>query len=136
LYLNGIASPNAIPPQEDRAAASRLPSTEHREYLQLQLADKAIVALHAVTRLEKGKVDQRVSTYDRDRRTFTESGNSVIEDGEMGESKARSIYAMLADGSWDRIIYALNLSLRTYNRHLDGRRRLAGGSAPKTARFI
>jgi predicted transcriptional regulator len=52
---------------------------------QQQLADKAIVSLNAVTRLEKGKVDSRVSTINAIEKTHIKAGVEFLPAGEKGE---------------------------------------------------
>jgi transcriptional regulator with XRE-family HTH domain len=50
-----------------------------------QFADKAIVSLNAVTRLEKGKVDSRVSTITAIEKTLSKAGVEFLPPGEKGE---------------------------------------------------
>lgn len=52
---------------------------------QQQLADKAIVSLNAVTRLEKGRVNSRRSTIDAIEKTLTKAGVEFLPAGERGE---------------------------------------------------
>jgi predicted transcriptional regulator len=52
---------------------------------QQQLADKAIVSLNAVTRLEKAKVDSRVSTLTAIEKVLTKAGIDFLPAGERGE---------------------------------------------------
>jgi predicted transcriptional regulator len=68
-----------ITPRQIRAARALL------GWSQQQLADKAIVSLNAVTRLEKGKVDSRVSTIAAIERTLSRAGVEFLPAGEKGE---------------------------------------------------
>src|SRR6266436_457240 len=52
---------------------------------QQQLADKAIISLNAVTRLEKGKVDSRLSTLSAIEKALTRAGVEFLPAGERGE---------------------------------------------------
>jgi predicted transcriptional regulator len=52
---------------------------------QQQLADKAIVSLNALARLEKGSVDSRVSTLQAVEKTLTKAGVEFLSAGEKGE---------------------------------------------------
>jgi predicted transcriptional regulator len=52
---------------------------------QQQLADKAIVSLNALVRLEKGNVDSRVSTVSSVHRALTKAGIEFLSAGEKGE---------------------------------------------------
>lgn len=52
---------------------------------QQQLADKAIVSLNAVTRLERGEVDTRMSTLMAVQKALTNEGIEFISAGEKGE---------------------------------------------------
>jgi predicted transcriptional regulator len=68
-----------ITPRQIRAARALL------GWSQQQLADKAIVSLNAVTRLEKGKVDSRLSTVSAVERALTKAGVDFLPAGERGE---------------------------------------------------
>src|SRR5215470_15013082 len=68
-----------ITPRQIRAARALL------GWSQQQLADKAIVSLNAVTRLEKGKVDSRLSTVSAVERALTKAGVDFWPAGERGE---------------------------------------------------
>jgi predicted transcriptional regulator len=68
-----------ITPRQIRAARALL------GWSQQQLADKAIVSLNAVTRLEKGKVDSRVSTINAIEKTLIKAGVEFLPPGEKGE---------------------------------------------------
>ena len=68
-----------ITPRQIRAARALL------GWSQQQLADKAIVSLNAVTRLEKGKVDSRVSTLTAIEKALTKAGIEFLPVGEKGE---------------------------------------------------
>jgi predicted transcriptional regulator len=53
---------------------------------QQELADQAIVSLNAVTRLERGEVDPRVSTIEAVQKALTKAGVDFIpEDERKGE---------------------------------------------------
>jgi transcriptional regulator with XRE-family HTH domain len=66
-------------PRQIRAARALL------GWSQQQLADKATVSLNAVTRLEKGKVDSRVSTISAIEKTLLRAGVEFLPPGEKGE---------------------------------------------------
>jgi predicted transcriptional regulator len=68
-----------ITPRQIRAARALL------SWSQQQLADKAIVSLNAVARLENGKVDSRSSTIAAIERTLTKVGVEFLPAGERGE---------------------------------------------------
>lgn len=68
-----------ITPRQIRAARALL------GWSQQQLADEAIVSLNAVTRLEKGKVDSRVSTITAIEKTLIKAGVEFLASGEKGE---------------------------------------------------
>jgi transcriptional regulator with XRE-family HTH domain len=51
---------------------------------QQYLSDKAIVSLNAVTRLEKGKVDSRISTITAIEKTLTKAGVEILADRRTG----------------------------------------------------
>jgi predicted transcriptional regulator len=68
-----------ITPRQIRAARALL------GWSQQQLADRAIVSLNAVTRLEKGKVDSRVSTISAIEKTLSKAGVEFLPAGEKGE---------------------------------------------------
>lgn len=68
-----------ITPRQIRAARALL------GWSQQELADKAIVSLNAVTRLERGDVDPRVSTVSAIQKALEKAGIEFIESGEKGE---------------------------------------------------
>jgi predicted transcriptional regulator len=68
-----------ITPRQIRAARALL------GWSQQQLADRAIVSLNAVTRLEKGKVDSRISTITAIEKTLVKAGVEFLSPGERGE---------------------------------------------------
>jgi predicted transcriptional regulator len=55
------------------------------DWSQQQLADKAIVSLNALVRLESGKVDPRVSTLEAIEKTLVKAGIEFIPSGTKGE---------------------------------------------------
>jgi len=61
-----------ITPRQIRAARALL------GWAQQQLADKAIVSLNAVTRLERGEVDPRVSTLEAVEKAIRKAGVEFI----------------------------------------------------------
>lgn len=73
-FLIGVISARQI-----RAARALL------GWSQQQLADKAIVSLNAVARLEKGVVDSRVSTVQAVEAALTKAGIEFIARNEKGE---------------------------------------------------
>jgi predicted transcriptional regulator len=52
---------------------------------QQEPADKAIVSLNAVTRLEKGKVDSRLSTLSAIEKALMKAGIDFLPAGKRGE---------------------------------------------------
>jgi transcriptional regulator with XRE-family HTH domain len=52
---------------------------------QQQLADKAIISLNALNRLERGEVDPRVSTVTALHKALTGAGVEFLSAGEKGE---------------------------------------------------
>ena len=68
-----------ITPRQIRAARALL------GWSQQQLADKAIVSLNALTRLEKGRVDSRVSTVTAIEKTLSKAGVEFLPAGDKGE---------------------------------------------------
>ena len=68
-----------ITPRQIRAARALL------GWSQQQLADKAIVSLNAVTRLEKAKVDSRVSTLVAIEKALAKAGIDFLPAGDRGE---------------------------------------------------
>ena len=68
-----------ITPRQIRAARALL------GWSQQQLADKAIVSLNAVTRMEKGKVDSRLSTLGAIEKALVKAGVEFLPAGERGE---------------------------------------------------
>jgi len=63
-----------ITPRQVRAARALL------GWSQQDLADKAIISLNAVTRLERGQVDPRVSTLEALERVLTRAGIEFLLD--------------------------------------------------------
>jgi len=68
-----------ITPRQIRAARAIL------GWSQQQLADKAIVSLNAVTRLEKGKVDSRTSTVAAIEKALIKAGVEFLAADVKGE---------------------------------------------------
>jgi predicted transcriptional regulator len=68
-----------ITPRQIRAARALL------GWSQQQLADKSIVSLNAVTRLEKGKVDTRLSTLAAIEKALTKAGIEFLPADIKGE---------------------------------------------------
>lgn len=68
-----------ITPRQIRAARALL------GWSQQQLADKAIVSINALARLERGKVDPRMSTLMAVHKALTEAGVEFLSAGEKGE---------------------------------------------------
>ncbi len=68
-----------ITPRQIRAARALL------GWSQQQLADKAIVSLNAVTRLEKRKVDSRISTLIAIEKALAKGGIEFLAADEKGE---------------------------------------------------
>ena len=68
-----------ITPRQIRAARALL------GWSQQQLADKAIVSLNAVTRLERGEVDSRLSTFMGVHKALTKAGIEFITADEKRE---------------------------------------------------
>lgn len=68
-----------ITPRQIRAARALL------GWSQQQLADKAIVSMNAVTRLEKGTVDSRSSTIMAIQKALTKAGIEFISADQKGE---------------------------------------------------
>jgi transcriptional regulator with XRE-family HTH domain len=54
-------------------------------WTQQQLADRAIVSFNAVTRLERGEVDPRVSTITAVEAALVKAGVEFLSAGEKGE---------------------------------------------------
>jgi predicted transcriptional regulator len=79
MFLSVSMVVTMVTPRQIRAARALL------GWSQQQLADKAIVSLNAVTRLEKGKVDSRVSTIAAIEKTLSETGVEFLPAGERGE---------------------------------------------------
>ncbi|MBS0470956.1 MAG: helix-turn-helix transcriptional regulator [Proteobacteria bacterium] len=52
---------------------------------QQDLADKAIVSINAVTRLERDEVDPRMSTVSAVEKALTKAGVSFLSNDKMGE---------------------------------------------------
>jgi predicted transcriptional regulator len=78
-----------ITPRQIRAARALL------GWSQQQLADKAIVSLNAVTSLEKGKVDSRVSTITAIEKAL-KTDNVVFMDFQIEEEE--NVYPMVPAG--------------------------------------
>ena len=68
-----------ITPRQIRAARALL------GWSQQQLADKAIISLNAVARLEKGKVDSRLSTLTAIQKALTKAGIEFLAADAKGE---------------------------------------------------
>lgn len=68
-----------ITPRQIRAARALI------GWSQQQLADKAIVSLNAVTRLERGEVDSRVSTLTAVQKALTKAGVEFLSADTKGE---------------------------------------------------
>jgi len=68
-----------ITPRQIRAARALL------GWSQQQLADKAIMSLNAVTRLEAGKVDPRVSTVTAIEKALVKAGIEFLPSDAKGE---------------------------------------------------
>ena len=74
-----------ISPRQIRAARALL------GWSQQQLADKAIVSLNAVMRLEKGTVDSRISTVQAVQPALVKAGIDFLPSGEKGEGARVSL---------------------------------------------
>lgn len=68
-----------ISPRQVRAARGLL------GWSQQQLADKAIVSVNAINRLERGQVDPRVSTLTAVEKALGRAGVEFLPAGEKGE---------------------------------------------------
>lgn len=68
-----------ITPRQIRAARALL------GWSQQQLADKAIVSLNALARLEKGVVDSRLSTVQAIQKALTKAGVDFLPADQKGE---------------------------------------------------
>lgn len=68
-----------ITPRQIRAARALL------GWSQQELADKAIVSVNALARLESGKVDPRASTLEAIETTLARAGIEFIPSGSKGE---------------------------------------------------
>ena len=68
-----------ITPRQIRAARALL------GWSQQHLADKAIVSLNALARLEKGVVDSRLSTVQAIQKALTRAGVEFLEADQKGE---------------------------------------------------
>lgn len=68
-----------VTPRQIRAARALL------DWSQQELADKAIVSLNALARLERGAVDPRMSTMAAVEKALTKAGIEFISAGEKGE---------------------------------------------------
>ena len=68
-----------ITPRQIRAARALLGWSQQR------LADKAIISLNALARLEKGGVDSRVSTVLAVQKALTKAGVEFIDADQRGE---------------------------------------------------
>ncbi len=68
-----------ITPRQIRAARALL------DWSQQQLADKAIISLNALARLERGIVDPRMSTLDAVEKALVRAGVEFIPAGDKGE---------------------------------------------------
>ena len=74
-----------ITPRQIRAARALL------SWSQQQLADKAIVSMNAVTRLEKGTVDSRSSTIIAIQKALAKAGIEFIPADQKGEARTGSL---------------------------------------------
>ena len=70
---------NMITSRQIRAARALL------GWSQQQLADKAIVSLNAVARLEKGTVDSRISTVQAVQKALVKAGVEFLDADQKGE---------------------------------------------------
>jgi hypothetical protein len=61
------------------------PSGKHREPALQRLADKAIVSLNVLARLEKGGVDSRVSTVLAIQKALAKAGVEFLDADQKGE---------------------------------------------------
>ena len=68
-----------ITPRQIRAARALL------DWSQQELADKAIVSLNALARLERGTVDPRMSTLSAVERALQKAGIEFIPESDRGE---------------------------------------------------
>lgn len=68
-----------VSPRQIRAARALL------GWSQQELADKAIVSLNALTRLENGKVDSRISTLQAIEAALIKAGVEFLSAGQKGE---------------------------------------------------
>lgn len=68
-----------ITPRQIRAARALL------DWSQQELADKAIVSLNALARLERGAVDPRMSTLSAVEKALEKSGIEFIPESDRGE---------------------------------------------------
>lgn len=68
-----------ITSRQIRAARALLGRTQQ------QLADKAIVSLNAIERLEKGNVDSRISTLSAIQKALTKAGIEFLHADQKGE---------------------------------------------------
>jgi len=68
-----------VSPCQIRAARALL------RWSQQDLADKAIVSLNAVTRLERDEVDPRMSTVSAVEKALTKAGITFLANDKMGE---------------------------------------------------
>jgi predicted transcriptional regulator len=68
-----------ITPRQIKAARALL------GWSQQELADKAIISLNALTRLERGQVDSRLSTLTAVQKALLKAGVEFIPTGDKGE---------------------------------------------------
>ena len=68
-----------VTPRQIKAARALL------GWSQQELADKAIISLNALTRLESGKVDSRLSTLTAVHKALLRAGVEFISAGDKGE---------------------------------------------------
>ncbi len=68
-----------ITPRQIRAARALL------SWSQQELADRAIISVNALARLEAGKVDPRLSTLTAVEKALSKAGVEFLPAGEMGE---------------------------------------------------
>jgi transcriptional regulator with XRE-family HTH domain len=77
---NNIAEADQmVTPRQIRAARALL------GWSQQQLADRAIISLNALARLETGKADSRASTIQAIERALTKAGIEFLAKGDRGE---------------------------------------------------
>jgi predicted transcriptional regulator len=78
-FARGVDGDRMITPRQIRAARALL------GWSQQQLADKAIVSLNAVVRLESGVVDSRISTMQAVQKALVKAGIEFLDADQKGE---------------------------------------------------